>query len=139
MGKTPIQYLNYYRIECACELLSTSERSVSEVALSCGFKQYQLFHPRIRGAQGKQPVPVRQNDRQPGTEKQGGLIKFTISQSPPCGGAEGANGIITDLCQSCCNHTRIPIEAQSSFHRLQSILLRFPPLPYFYKILFSSC
>lgn len=43
MGKTPIQYLNYYRIECACELLSTSERSVSEVALSCGFNNISYF------------------------------------------------------------------------------------------------
>ncbi len=43
MGKTPIQYLNYYRIECACEMLSTSERTVSEVAMSCGFNNISYF------------------------------------------------------------------------------------------------
>ncbi len=43
MGKTPIQYLNYYRIECACELLTTSERTVSEVALACGFNNISYF------------------------------------------------------------------------------------------------
>ena len=43
MGKTPIQYLNYYRIECACELLSTSERTVSEIALACGFNNISYF------------------------------------------------------------------------------------------------
>ncbi|MBE0600174.1 MAG: helix-turn-helix transcriptional regulator [Firmicutes bacterium] len=43
MGKTPIQYLNYYRIECACELLSTSERTVSEIAMACGFNNISYF------------------------------------------------------------------------------------------------
>jgi AraC-like DNA-binding protein len=50
MGKTPIQYLNYYRVECACELLFTSERTVSEVAMSCGFNNISYFI-RVFGAQ----------------------------------------------------------------------------------------
>ena len=50
MGKTPIKYLNYYRVECACELLSTSERSVSEVAMACGFNNISYF-VRVFGAQ----------------------------------------------------------------------------------------
>jgi len=49
MGKTPIQYLNYYRVECACELLSTSERTVSEVATACGFNNISYF-VRVFGA-----------------------------------------------------------------------------------------
>ena len=49
MGKTPIQYLNYYRVECACELLSTSERTVSEVAMACGFNNISYF-VRVFGA-----------------------------------------------------------------------------------------
>lgn len=49
MGKTPIQYLNYYRIECACELLSASERTVSEVAMTCGFSNISYF-VRVFGA-----------------------------------------------------------------------------------------
>ena len=49
MGKTPIQYLNYYRIECACELLSASERTVSEVAAACGFNNISYF-VRVFGA-----------------------------------------------------------------------------------------
>ncbi len=36
-GRTPIDYLNYYRIECAAELLCSEEESITEVALSCGF------------------------------------------------------------------------------------------------------
>ncbi len=49
MGKTPIQYLNYYRVECACELLSASDKTVSEVAHACGFNNINYF-VRVFGA-----------------------------------------------------------------------------------------
>jgi AraC-like DNA-binding protein len=49
MGKTPIQYLNYYRVECACELLSASEKTISEVASACGFNNISYF-VRVFGA-----------------------------------------------------------------------------------------
>ena len=41
--RTPIDYLNYYRIECACEMLSTRETSIKEVAISCGFNDESYF------------------------------------------------------------------------------------------------
>ncbi len=41
--RTPIDYLNYYRIECACEMLSTKDISVKEVAISCGFNDESYF------------------------------------------------------------------------------------------------
>jgi AraC-like DNA-binding protein len=41
--RTPIDYLNYYRIECACEMLSTRDISIKEVALSCGFNDESYF------------------------------------------------------------------------------------------------
>ena len=43
-GKSPIDYLNYYRIECACELLSSSQKSITEVAYSCGFNDLSYFN-----------------------------------------------------------------------------------------------
>ncbi len=42
-GRTPIDYLNYYRIECASELLCASQESITEVALSCGFEDLSYF------------------------------------------------------------------------------------------------
>lgn len=42
-GRTPIDYLNYYRIECAAELLCTSDESATEIALSCGFEDLSYF------------------------------------------------------------------------------------------------
>ncbi len=41
--RTPIDYLNYYRIECACEMLSTKNASIKEVAISCGFSDESYF------------------------------------------------------------------------------------------------
>lgn len=41
--RTPIDYLNYYRIECACELLSTKDISIKETAISCGFNDESYF------------------------------------------------------------------------------------------------
>lgn len=43
MERTPIDYLNYYRIECACEMLSTKNISVKEAAISCGFNDESYF------------------------------------------------------------------------------------------------
>lgn len=41
--RTPIDYLNYYRIECSCELLSTKDISIKEAAISCGFNDESYF------------------------------------------------------------------------------------------------
>lgn len=40
---TPIDFLNYYRIECACEMLSTKDISIKETAISCGFNDESYF------------------------------------------------------------------------------------------------
>lgn len=41
--RTPIDYLNYYRVECACEMLTTKDMSIKEVAISCGFNDESYF------------------------------------------------------------------------------------------------
>lgn len=41
--KTPIEYLNYYRIESACEQLLTTDYSITEIALNCGFNDSSYF------------------------------------------------------------------------------------------------
>lgn len=42
-NKTPIEYLNYYRIESACEQLITTNYSITDVALNCGFNDTSYF------------------------------------------------------------------------------------------------
>lgn len=41
--RTPIDYLNYFRIESACEMLSSKDISIKEVAISCGFNDESYF------------------------------------------------------------------------------------------------
>lgn len=47
-GRTPIDYLNYYRVECACEMLSTKNISIKETAISCGFSDESYFVKTFR-------------------------------------------------------------------------------------------
>ena len=42
-GKTPMDYLNYYRIECACEQLTLSDKNITDIAMDCGFNDSSYF------------------------------------------------------------------------------------------------
>lgn len=42
-GRTPIDYINYYRTECACSQLSENSSSITDVALNCGFNDISYF------------------------------------------------------------------------------------------------
>ena len=41
--KTPIEYLNYYRIECACEQIYITDKNITEIAFDCGFNELSYF------------------------------------------------------------------------------------------------
>ncbi|MDD3430083.1 MAG: AraC family transcriptional regulator [Oscillospiraceae bacterium] len=58
-GRTPIDYLNYYRIECAAELLCSSQESVTEIALSCGFSDVGYFSRLFHRQKGIAPSAYR--------------------------------------------------------------------------------
>lgn len=58
-GRTPIEYLNYYRIECAAELLFTSQESITEIAMSCGFMDVSYFSRSFRKQKGVSPSAYR--------------------------------------------------------------------------------
>ena len=53
--KTPIDYLNYYRIEIACELLSSRYISVAEAGHACGFHDASYFVKMFRKYKGVTP------------------------------------------------------------------------------------
>lgn len=42
-NKTPIEYLNYYRIEVACEELVTTDYTITDIAFNCGFNDVSYF------------------------------------------------------------------------------------------------
>lgn len=54
--KSPTAYLNYYRIECACEKLCTGNDSVLNIALDCGFSDANYFIKVFKKLKGCTPL-----------------------------------------------------------------------------------
>lgn len=46
--QTPIDYLNYYRIECACDKLTKEDKTAFETAYECGFNDFSYFIKTFR-------------------------------------------------------------------------------------------
>ena len=58
-GRTPIDYLLYYRVECAAEMLCASRDSVTDVALACGFGDVSYFSRVFRRLKHETPGEYR--------------------------------------------------------------------------------
>lgn len=54
-GRTPIDYVNYYRIERACFHLASSDISITEAALLCGFNDVSYFIRTFKKYKGRSP------------------------------------------------------------------------------------
>lgn len=61
---TPTEYLNYYRIECACEQLAEVQISITDVALNCGFNDISYFIKAFHRAKGVTPKQYKEASRQ---------------------------------------------------------------------------
>ena len=53
--RSPIDYLNYYRIECAAHFLAVTDMNVAEVAVHCGFADSSAFIKQFRKYKGTTP------------------------------------------------------------------------------------
>lgn len=60
-GKTPLSYINEYRIEKACDLLATTSSSITEIALSTGFEDINYFSRTFKKLKGVSPSQFRTN------------------------------------------------------------------------------
>lgn len=61
-GKTPIAYLNYYRIEQAAERLLLSADPITEIAFSCGFNDAGYFTKAFTKQKGLSPSQFRKQN-----------------------------------------------------------------------------
>lgn len=61
--RSPIDYLNFYRVECASALLSSSDLTVAEVAYQCGFNDSSFFIKQFRRYKGTTPRQYRETLR----------------------------------------------------------------------------
>lgn len=68
MGKSPVDYLNYYRVECASEMLRSTDNTVTDIALACGFNDLNYFIRIFRKYKGSSPNRFRNQ----GSEQQVG-------------------------------------------------------------------
>ncbi|HAX74145.1 MAG TPA: hypothetical protein DCY20_11530 [Firmicutes bacterium] len=54
-GKTPVEYLIYYRIEQAAKLLVTTDQTIIDIALQCGFDNISYFIKKFKHYKGLTP------------------------------------------------------------------------------------
>lgn len=57
--RSPIDYLNYYRIECASYFLTTTDMTVAEIAQYCGYSDSSFFIKQFRKYKGTTPKQYR--------------------------------------------------------------------------------
>ena len=57
--RSPIDYVNYYRVECASHFLSTSDMTVAEIAQHCGYNDSSFFIKQFRKYKGTTPKHYR--------------------------------------------------------------------------------
>ena len=58
-GRSLWEYVNQYRIQCACELLERTAMSVTEVALAVGYNDPAYFSRIFRSETGRSPQAYR--------------------------------------------------------------------------------
>ncbi len=58
-GKSPIQYLNSYRIKMACDMLLTTDLSITDISLNCGFNDLSYFIKTFKKEKNISPKKFR--------------------------------------------------------------------------------
>lgn len=59
VGQTPNSYLTRYRIQKSCEMLQDTDRTISEIAISCGFQSASYYSYVFRREMGLVPLNYR--------------------------------------------------------------------------------
>ncbi|MGN0426056.1 MAG: AraC family transcriptional regulator, partial [Acetatifactor sp.] len=61
VGVSPIRFLKNRRLQCAAGLIQSTEQSISEIAVSCGFLDMSYFTKAFRQLYGVTPTAYRSN------------------------------------------------------------------------------
>ncbi|MFA6856998.1 MAG: AraC family transcriptional regulator [Treponema sp.] len=59
---TPVEYLNLYRVNCACDKLRTTDDPIIDVAYGCGFNDFSYFIKIFKRYKGMTPFKYRNYD-----------------------------------------------------------------------------
>ena len=57
--RSPIDYVNYYRVECASYFLTSGDMTVAEIAQHCGYNDSSFFIKQFRKYKGTTPKKYR--------------------------------------------------------------------------------
>ncbi|MCD8014184.1 MAG: AraC family transcriptional regulator [Lachnospiraceae bacterium] len=63
MRKTPVEYINEYRLSCAASLLTSTNDSITEICGKCGFIHSSYFGKLFHEAYGKTPLEYRREQK----------------------------------------------------------------------------
>lgn len=63
IGKSPVAFLNEYRVRCSMALLRDTDRSVTEICLECGFHNLGNYLREFRRFTGTTPLQYRKASR----------------------------------------------------------------------------
>lgn len=58
-GKSPFDYINEYKIECAAEMLIYTKKNITDIALDCGFNDLSYFSKTFKQYKNKTPRQYR--------------------------------------------------------------------------------
>lgn len=61
INKTPVEYLNLFRIEQACSMMTDSDKSLMEISMDCGFTDYSYFSRVFAKVTGESPATYRKS------------------------------------------------------------------------------
>ena len=59
LHQSPIDFLNAYRLKISCKLLTTTEQSITDIALSCGFNHLSYYSELFQRTYGCTPRAFR--------------------------------------------------------------------------------
>lgn len=64
LQQSPVDFLNAYRLEVSCSLLTRTDKSISDIALSCGFNHLSYYSKLFQRKYGCTPTQWRKNTTQ---------------------------------------------------------------------------
>jgi AraC-like DNA-binding protein len=59
VGKSPVEYLNWFRINKACAMLRETDEKLSDISVACGFKDFSYFVKIFHRCKGTTPLKYR--------------------------------------------------------------------------------
>jgi transcriptional regulator GlxA family with amidase domain len=78
-GHTFVGFVNTLRVSAACRLLSATDRTITDIAMECGYSNIANFNRQFRCNKGINPSEYRRSLRKRDTHSQSGALSACVS------------------------------------------------------------